>query len=152
LLLGSFDLVDLVARNGQVARRATIVSFDRYHKESKDDQRAFHGVVEALQAKWTCEEVPNFAGISYELLEISLGCVGLLKSFLLEASAMQLRNRGKWDRTFLQKAAKSNMLRAKILEEIQRGEDSVRDALCGDCLWDAKALSRLTERMEVANA
>jgi nucleoside-triphosphatase THEP1 len=97
VLVGSFDLYDLIADHGQIARRTTVLCLDRYHLEKAEDRAAFKDVVKKLQAKWPCEEVPNFVAISDELLEVALGCVGLLKSLMLDASAMQLRNGGKWD-------------------------------------------------------
>jgi AAA domain len=148
LLIGSFDLLDLVGPHGQVARRTTLVPFERYNLDSKEDRAAFRVIVLALQAKWPCESRPNFAKVSDELLELCLGCVGLLKAFLLDASARQLRNRGQRRPEFLQQAAKSNVLRARILQEIEEGEEKVRDALCGACLWDAKAVTRLSGMME----
>lgn len=149
VLVGSFDLFDLIEESGQIARRAEVLNLERYHLDEPEDRKAFKEVVLKLQNKWPCkEEVPNFVGISDELLEISLGCVGLLKSLMLDACAMQLRNDGKWDRAFLGKAAKSNKLREVIRKEIEAGEAKVRDALHGDCLWDEKTYAELSRRLE----
>jgi hypothetical protein len=152
VLVGSFDLYDLVAEHGQIARRTAVLNLERYHLDDREDRSAFKEVVRKLQAKWPCEQVPNFLAISDELLEVSLGCVGLLKSLMLDASAMQLRNGGKWNPVFLRKAAKSNKLREVIRKEIEAGEVKIRDALHGDCLWDEKALAELTRRMEPVGA
>jgi len=151
VLVGSFDLYDLVAEHGQIARRTAVLNLERYHLDDKEDCAAFKEVVRKLQAKWPCAEVPNFVAISDALLEVSLGCVGLLKSLMLDASAMQLRNGGKWDPIFLRKAVKANKLRELIRKEIEAGEAKVRDALHGDCLWDEKTLAELSRRMEPAN-
>lgn len=151
VLVGSFDLFDLVSDHGQVARRTAILNLDRYHIDDVEDCKQFKKVVEMLQAKWPCETVPQFTAIADELLEVSLGCVGLLKSLMLDASAMQLHNKGVWDHRFLSKAAKSNKLREVIRKEIEIGESKVRDALYGESLWDSAKVLELATRMELAN-
>lgn len=151
VLVGSFDLFDLVSDHGQVARRTAILNLDRYHIDDVEDCKQFKKVVEMLQAKWPCESVPQFTAIADELLEVSLGCVGLLKSLMLDASAMQLHNKGVWDHRFLSKAAKSNKLREVIRKEIEIGESKVRDALYGESLWDSEKVLELATRMELAN-
>jgi len=148
VLVGSFDLFDLIMENGQVARRTNILNLERYRLDNAGDRRAFHDVVTKLQAKWPSEEVPNFGAISDALMEISLGCIGLLKSLMLDASAMQLRNKGKWNPEFLKKAAKANKLRDLIRREIEIGEEKVRDALYGNSVWDEAAFSKLVHKME----
>lgn len=150
LLVGSFDLFDLIAESDQVARRTAILSLERYRLDNAQDRKTFEEVVVKLQAKWPSSEVPNFAAISDALLEVSLGCIGLLKSLLLDASAMQLRNNGKWSPEFLKKAAKSNKLRDVIRREIEVGEAKVRDALYGNSPWDDAAFSKLVHKMEMA--
>jgi AAA domain len=152
VLLGSFDLYDLVVGHAQVARRATILNFDRYHLDKEEDRAEFKKVVELLQAKWPCALIPNFTAISDELLEATLGCVGLLKTLMLDALAMQLRAGGKWNPQFLMKAAKSNALRGIIEKEIIEGEAKVLDALYGDSMWNKSDLDSMAKKMEVAYA
>ncbi len=149
VLVGSFDLFDLIAEDGQVARRANILCLERYHINKEEDRKIYEDIVGKLQAKWPSSDVPNFVAISDALLEASLGCVGLLKSLLLDASAMQLRNGGKWQAEFLKKAVKANKLRHQIQREIEIGEAKVRDALYGNCLWDDATFSKLVHKMEV---
>ncbi|MDE2400176.1 MAG: AAA family ATPase [Burkholderiales bacterium] len=147
VLVGSFDLFDLVSDHGQIARRTSLLNLDRYRLEDSRDRAEFKQIVTKLQRKWPCQEVPNFAAISDELLEVSLGCVGLLKSLLLDASAMQLGNAGAWKGDFLRKAAKANTLRRVIAQEIEQGEAKVRGALFGESFWDDQAFEALQNRM-----
>ena len=147
VLVGSYDLFDLVETHAQVARRANIIHFDRYHHDVAEDRRTFKSIVGALTRKWPCKQIPNFPAISDDLLEASLGLVGVLKAFLMDALAMQMRNGGKWDSRFLKQAAKSNKLREAIRKEIEAGEGKVRDALYGQSLWNDDAITRLTEKM-----
>lgn len=152
VVVGSYDLFRLLESHAQVARRATIIHFERYQAAIKDDRAAWKVIVAKLMAKWPCEDRPNLEAISDELLELNLGLVGLLKTLLLDLSAMQLHNGGEWDSKFLPRAAKANKLIEIIRLEIQTGEDRVRDALHGESLWDEKALQSIMERMEVRSA
>lgn len=147
VLVGSFDLFDLVSSHGQIARRTAILNLERYRAESEEDRSAFKRLVTLLQAKWPCSSIPNFSAISNELLDVSLGCVGLLKALMLDAAALQIKNQGEWNPRFLQRAAQASKLRKVIQTEIERGEAKVRDALYGQSVWDDKALEKLTQRM-----
>jgi hypothetical protein len=152
VLVGSFDLFSLVDSHAQVARRSAFVHFERYRPERSDDCTAFRKIVLSLQEKWPLADVPNFVAIWDELMTVSLGCVGLLKSFLLDALAMQLLNDGRWDCGFLQRAAMANKLRAIIEQEIVSGEQEIEEALYGHGAWDSKRLAELRRRMEVSHA
>lgn len=59
VLVGSFDLFDLVASHGQIARRTTILNLERYRADSAKDRDAFKRLVTLLQAKWPCSQIPN---------------------------------------------------------------------------------------------
>jgi hypothetical protein len=147
LLLGSYNLFDLVSDYGQVARRAEIVHFMRYNRELKDDIDEFDNIVSKIQQRWPCEIVPNFTAISPELMEASLGCIGLLKAILLQALSMQLENKGKWTPMFMAKAAKSMKLLDVIKREIQNGEEKVRGATYGETLFSGKILESIIVKM-----
>ena len=152
VLVGSFDLFSLVDHHAQVARRSAFVHFERYRPERREDCTAFLNIVRSLQDKWPLPDVPNFVAIWDELMTISLGCVGLLKSFLLDALAMQLLNDGRWDYGFLQRAAMANKLRAIIEQEIVSGEEEIEEALYGRSVWNSKRIAELRRRMEVSRA
>lgn len=151
VLIGSFDLFDLVAGHGQIARRISILNLDRYHLELAEDRVEFKGIIHELMKEWPCEEVPNFESISYELLDATFGCVGLLKSFMLDAASMQLRNHGRWDNSFLKKSVKSMKLRNIIGAEIEVGEAKVRGCLFGESSWDASLIKQICSKMEEKN-
>lgn len=147
VLVGSFDLLKLVITQGQIARRTAVVSFDRYQLNKLADRKVFYSVLMQLMRTWPCESVPNFGAISDELMEVSHGCIGLLKSLLLDASAFQLRNNGVWQSSFLLKAVKSTMLHKVIGQEIETGEKLVRDALVGRSIWNEQVFSLMEARM-----
>lgn len=147
VLVGSFDLLQLVTSHGQIARRTAIINFDRYHQDSAEDRASLKSVLSQLMRKWPCAEVPNFVAVSDHLMEASLGCIGLLKSLLLDASAAQLRNNGVWKSEFLLNAVKSSLLHKVIREEIEAGERHVRDAVLGNTIWNSSQIAAIEARM-----
>lgn len=152
VLVGSFDLFDLVCENGQVARRTAVLNFERYDIKKAADRNEFRRVLKVLQGQWPCESAPNFAAISDEIMEWVFGCIGLMKSFLLEAAAMQMRNDDVWKPEFLQRAVKALAMRSKIEREILEGEERVRTVLSGSSGIDPDKLRDLAQRMESASA
>lgn len=149
VLVGSYDLFDLLIEGGQIARRSAILNLGRYHVNSDSDRVHFKDIVRKLQAKWPCPDaIPNFVAVSDELMEASLGCIGLLKSLMLDASAMQLRNGGVWKGVYLRQAAKSVKMRKAIAQEIEAGEQKIKDALHGNSMWDGDTFSKMLHKME----
>lgn len=147
LLIGSYDLFDLVTDYGQVARRAEILHFERYDASKPADVREFEKLVSKLQKYWPCEEVPALSAIAKELLEASLGCAGLLKTLELQALVLQLENKGRWDPKFMAKAAKSCKLLERIRKEIKAGEDKVLGATYGETLFSGVVLEGIVKKM-----
>ena len=152
LLIGSYNLFDLASNYGQVASRSEILHFERYHKDNKEDAAEFFNVVNKIQLKWPCEDVPAFSAISDDLLEATVGCVGLLKKFLLLALDMQLKNKGKWKPEFLSKAAKSEKLLKTIRDEIIEGEEKIKEATYGESIFTGKILKDAIAKMDGAIA
>jgi hypothetical protein len=148
VLVGSFDLFDILETSGQIARRTALLNMERYDADDAEDVKAYKSMVKALQQNWPCEEKPNFAAIARELCVVSLGCVGLLKSFMLDAANLQMRNAGeRWDYRFMLKAQKAVGLRKIIEDEIKAGETRVRDAVYGNSVWDETKFQQLVEQM-----
>lgn len=147
VLVGSFDLLKLVTSHGQIARRTAIINFERYHQDRAEDRASLKGVLSQLMRKWPCADVPNFVAVSDHLMEVSLGCIGLLKSLLLDASAAQLRNGGVWKSEFLLNAVKSSLLHKVIREEIEAGELLVRDAVLGNTIWNPSQIAAIEAKM-----
>lgn len=150
LLLGSYDLYELATDYGQVSRRAEILHFKRYDKDSEGDLVEFGSIVNKIQLNWPCEDIPPFNVIVKELMQASLGCVGLLKALMLRALDMQLQKGGIWNPRFLMYAAKSIKLLTKMREEIEAGEEKLMGGAYGESIFTGDILNDVTERM--ANA
>ncbi len=153
MLIGSYDLCDLAIEYAQVARRSEILHYRRYRKDVEDDVAEFKCAVEKLQQQWPCDEIPNFVAISEELMEATLGSIGLLKGLMLSALKMQLGAPGqRWTPKFLQKAAKSLGLLAKIRAETELGEARVESAAYGNSIFaSADYLARIAVKMGAGN-
>lgn len=149
ILLGSYDLFDLASEYGQVARRAEILHFKRYFADDHTDQLQFQILVRKIQGRWPCDQIPNFESITEELLEASLGCIGILKALLLNALSLQIENNGQWKTYLLAKAAKSVKLLNRIREGIETGEQKIQGATYGETIFSGEYLNRISEKMNV---
>jgi len=124
ILVGSYDLYQLVALSGQLARRTHVLHFDRYREDRPEDVRAFAGCVRAFE-----NALPNLWGgqlshYTKGLLENTLGCVGTLSSVLVRAARLA-EAAGSWSVNALERALLNEAQRKRILEEILDGETAV---------------------------
>lgn len=90
---GTYDLVRLVNLSSQLARRSEIFHFGRYRMESEEDMKHFGLAVNKFK---TCLPLAhNFdLGTHIRFLhERTIGCVGTLKTWLMEALARAYRNK-----------------------------------------------------------
>lgn len=149
LLLGSYDIAELMTQYGQVARRSEVIHYQRYRGDDKPAVAEFERAVAKLQSLWPCESVPNLTAVSDLLFSASLGSVGLLKSILLRAAALQMGSKaGTWRPSMLVKAVKSRKLLQKIEQETRAGESLLEEACYGESmLASPAAFESLVARM-----
>ncbi len=95
VLAGPYALFGFRNTSGQLARRGRDIHFARYHMENKEERTAF---VAAL--KYLLERVPLACDLNTHLArwrwfaEGSVGCVGVLKDWLVDAVAATLVQKG----------------------------------------------------------
>jgi len=95
VLAGPYALFGFRNTSGQLARRGRDIHFARYHMESKEERTAF---VAAL--KYLLERVPLDVDLNALLsrwrwfAEGSVGCIGVLKDWLVDAVAATLVQKG----------------------------------------------------------
>jgi hypothetical protein len=147
LLIGSYDLFALASSYGQVISRSEILHFERYNHDNKNDVIEYFNILKKVESHWPCECVPTFSTISKELMEASIGCVGLLKKILLRALEMQLKNNGQWDPIFLTKVAKSEGQLKVLREEITKGEKTIKGATYGETIFSGDILEDAIAKM-----
>jgi hypothetical protein len=129
VLTGPYDLLPQVHLTGQLARRITLVHYPRYRdsvEDLQDLQDALHTIL-ASMTPWTLKMELNEATIRF-FYEGSLGCVGILKPWLLRA-AERSADEGSWE--IQESHLADTRLRSKallaIMTDIEKGENDLCD-------------------------
>ncbi|KVK74445.1 ATPase [Burkholderia ubonensis] len=128
VLVGSYDLYQLVTLSGQLARRTHVLHFERYREDKPEDVRAFQRCVQAFE-----KTLPDLWGNELSrhtmaLLDNTLGCVGTLSSVLVRAAKLADAD-GAWSVEALKRALLNEAQRKRILEEILDGEAAIGPSL-----------------------
>jgi hypothetical protein len=128
ILVGSYDLYQLVSLSAQLARRTHVLHFERYRQDNDTDLRAFQSCVQkfqdALPHLWGQQLVQHTAA----LLENTLGCVGTLSAVLTRAAMLAQQDK-QWTVDALRRALLTEAQRKQILEEIIDGESAINPGL-----------------------
>lgn len=87
VLVGSYDLYQLMSLSGQLARRTHVLHFERYRPDSREDELAFKACVQRFQSA-----LPDVWGMqlmqhAQALQENTLGCIGTLSAVLTRAAS-----------------------------------------------------------------
>ncbi|MFL5587703.1 MAG: ATP-binding protein [Ktedonobacteraceae bacterium] len=92
VLVGTYDLLDFRNLNGQAARRGHDLHFPRYQFQHEADRKAFQGALHALLQQTPLDmDIQDLMNHWYYLYERSIGCVGVLKDWLVRTVASSLR-------------------------------------------------------------
>lgn len=128
VLVGSYDLYQLVSLSGQLARRTHVLHFERYREDCPEDQQAFRACIQKFQSElpalWGERLMPH----ADALQENTLGCIGTLSSVLTRAALLAQKD-NKWSVDALRRALLTEAQRQQILEEILEGEASINPGL-----------------------
>ncbi len=113
ILVGPYALCDFRNLEGQSARRGRDVHFPRYHLDDPTERMEYIGALRYLLERipLTCD-MPTFLERWRWFGELSLGCIGILKGWLLETVAATLAEG--------QTALTVEALQANVLESGQR--------------------------------
>ena len=144
VLVGSYDLYQLMSLSGQLARRSHVLHFERYRQEDAADVRAFHACVKKFQ-----DELPELWGEKLlqhadALHENTLGCIGTLSAVLMRAAKLAQAGGG-WSVESLRRALLTEAQHRRILEEILDGEAAINPGLTRT-LQKAATQPRTTKR------
>jgi hypothetical protein len=95
VLVGTYEVCDFRNLNGQAARRGRDLHFPRYHVETVTERQAFVGAVRYLlaQVPLRCDTGALLERWRW-LAEASVGCVGILKDWLVATVAATLHEGG----------------------------------------------------------
>jgi hypothetical protein len=130
VLLGTYDLLHFCNLDGQSARRGLEIHFPRYNFQEKDEREAFQAALLSLlrQVPLQIDEQALMNGW-WEFYKRSIGCVGVLKQWLVRAIALALREESeKLEWTHLERRALSDAKCAQMAADVKDGEDELRYA------------------------
>jgi hypothetical protein len=139
LLIGTYQIADLMIEYAQVARRSEIIHYRRYKvspsptSELTEDEAEYIRQLEKFQRNWPCVKAPNLASIWRPLMLSSLGSIGLTKAILLRLASLQMSTEGELLlKSHLGKAIKGPSSLRVIEEETAEGESKLEGACYGD--------------------
>lgn len=128
VMVGSYDLYQLVSLSGQLARRIHVVHCERYRQDRQEDVLAFTACLQKFQSVlphlWEDKLMPY----GQALHDNTLGCVGTLSSVLTRAAKLAQAD-GRWTVGALERALLTDAQRTRILEEILEGEAAINPSL-----------------------
>ena len=123
VLIGTYELLAFCNLSGQLSRRSVHIHFARYSAENLQDVQIFKNVVLTFQNELPLRVNFDLVGEWEFLYEGSVGCVGILKDWLMRAAiAANRRGEGIMTRKHLERTALSVSQCEKILIEAREGE------------------------------
>ncbi len=87
ICFGTYEVARMAGVSGQLARRSEIIHFARYRPEVQSDRSTFKQIARAFQKCLPVAHHLDLTNASEFLHERSIGCVGVLKSWLIHALA-----------------------------------------------------------------
>jgi len=128
VLLGTYELLAFRNLSAQLSRRSVDVHFARYSADSPEDRQIFQNVLLTFQQQAPFAEEPDLLSIWEFLYERSVGCVGILKDWLVRAAITSLKNgEATLSLKELERTALSVSQCEKILIESREGEVRLND-------------------------
>jgi len=128
VLFGTSDLTNTRGLNPQLGRRTIRVHFPTYARGVASEKKAFAWILSKLRDHIPVEEPPPFRELFDYLFEGSLGCVGLLISWIVRALRCALEDGGKQlTRKHLDQTRMSYFELAEIAKDITDSEKAYRE-------------------------
>lgn len=123
-----------------MSRRSIYIHFPRYDAAKASDRRTFTRILQTFGEQMPLPEPPDLVPSREYLYERSIGCVGILKDWLVRGLATAIRQTAPTlTIKHLEKHALSVSQCDRLIEEAARGESQFRE--------DADALERLRLRL-----
>jgi hypothetical protein len=93
VLMGTYELLAFRNLSAQLSRRSIDVHFPRYRVDDPNDQKAFLTVLRSFEQQLPLSEPPRLVEEWEYLYERSIGCVGVLKDWLVRALTAAFRRK-----------------------------------------------------------
>jgi energy-coupling factor transporter ATP-binding protein EcfA2 len=127
VFFGTYELLGLVEISDQICRRSTSIHFPRYKYEEPSDMQNFLSAAYTFQVSLPLRSEPNLTADCDYLYIGSLGCVGLLKTWLYRALMDALEDGEKRPfRKYLERHKMSASELETIMRRITEGEAAFR--------------------------
>lgn len=130
VLLGTYELLAFRNLSAQLSRRCLDLHFQRYRADSSADRQIFQNILLSFQKQLPFVDPEPDLMVMWEFLyERSVGCVGILKEWLMRGCVRAIRH-GATTLTYehLEKTALSISQCEKILAESREGETRLNDS------------------------
>jgi hypothetical protein len=123
VLFGTYDLLAFRFLSGQLSRRSLDVHFCRYRADNPEDRQTFLNVLCSFERQMPLSDPPELVANWEFLYERSIGCVGVLKEWLVRTLAAVL-SRAATKITLRDLAAQALTISQceKMLAEVTEGE------------------------------
>jgi hypothetical protein len=123
IMVGTYDLQQLLNRNGELARRTRRIHFPRYRYDQREDRQSFCNILGMFESRLPIEAKGVLVrNLEYQY-EHCLGCIGTLKDRLRLAARHAIdAGRGCLEMKDLEATALSNDSLLAMLGEILAGE------------------------------
>ena len=123
VLIGTYELLAFRNLSAQLSRRSMDIHFPRYRTDDPEDRKAFRTVLRTFEQQIPLLEPPDLVKDWEYLYERSIGCVGVLKDWLVRTlTAVSRRNGSVLTNRDLQEHAPSVSQCDKMLSEVLEGE------------------------------
>lgn len=134
VLCGTYDLLRIRNLSGQLSRRSIDIHFPRYDVAKIADRRTFGKILQTFATEMPLPDRPDLTKHWEYLYERSIGCVGILKDWLVKALSAAVRQSSPTLTVkHLEKCALSVSQCDRLIEEATRGEAQFledREAAC----------------------
>ena len=123
VLLGTYGLLAFRNLSAQLSRRSVDIHFPRYRADDPQDRKAFLTVLRSFEQQLPLSEPPELVKEWEYMYERSIGCVGVLKDWLMRAlTGLSRQNSGVLTFRDLQAHALTVSQCDKMLAEAAEGE------------------------------
>jgi hypothetical protein len=147
VMVGTYDLLQLLNRNGELARRTRCVHFPRYRYEQSKDRQSFRNILRMFETRVPLEATGFLVRNLEYHYEHCLGCVGTLKDRIKLAARHAIEaGRTCLEMKDFEGTALSNDSLLAMLQEILDGERLIESSnLRGDELRSKLGLQKSQE-------
>jgi energy-coupling factor transporter ATP-binding protein EcfA2 len=125
IIVGSYDLLEVLESNAQLLRRTEIIHLSRYKSGDKVDELGFKKTLDILQNCLPITTIPDLTAYSQMLQKHCVGCVGVLSDTLARLLGNVLRANGVFREEHLEDALESDAKVEKLEHAAKEGEDRV---------------------------